>query len=107
MARTLPDWNAVTDPYERMTALVRSFPHLDRMDAEPWDATRFIESAKREGMTSSSFQAFLFVMNVWNDGYMYKVKGKSVRFNCGYALRIWDDSARAAFLNWARWPWAV
>lgn len=95
-----------TDPYERMTLLVHSFPTL-RNFAGPWNVDAFRAHVK--GICHSGRCAAAFVLSVWNPEENRKPgRGsphRGLKFDLHEAFGVWDSEHRAAFLEWARKPW--
>ena len=86
------------DTQDRFQRLVDQFA-LDKAGAEPFDAE--LLDANYAGASHGEKVSIAFILNVWDPGREWKA-GK---FDLIDALRIWDDSKRAAFCDWAREPW--
>lgn len=84
----------------RMTVLAELFPTLARGTwPRPFDVTTFLRwSTKTNLAGTAAGYAAEFVADVWYGG------GR--RFDVVEAMRKWDDAHRAAFVAWARNPWA-
>lgn len=111
---------------EKMTALCRQFPTLDKADGvEEWDPEKLDAWACGPAPCHGALYAARFVLSLWN-GLMGRVKkGKALRdeegvyahrfslqtpWKCGPfdvvdAMGTWDVPHRQAFLSWAKEPW--
>ena len=86
------------DTQDRFQRLVDQFA-LDKVGARPFDAE--LLDANYAGASHGEKVSIAFLLNVWDPGGEWKA-GK---FDLIDALRIWDDSKRRAFCDWAREPW--
>ena len=109
---------------QRMTQLARRFPCLEEADGiEPWNPEALIHWACGARSATGDLHAVRFVLQVWSpigdwQGVAIDLLQRSGRardevqelarrfapFNVVVALPFWDDSHRAAFLDWVEVP---
>ncbi len=88
----------MSDHREKFQALVDRF-QLDKTGASPFDALKLNESFN--GASHGEKVSINFLLNVWNPGEEWT----SGKFDALDALGIWDNTKRAAFVEWASEPW--
>jgi hypothetical protein len=85
----------------RTVALARSFPSLAAAPGlDPFDPVAFIAWGDEQDFQAR--QAAAFVYHVWSFGEAWL---RTSPFNAVFAMAVWDDEHRAAFLAWANDPW--
>ena len=109
---------------QRMTQLARRFPCLEEAEGlEPWNPEALIRWACGAKSAGGDLHAVRFVLQVWNpvndwqrvaaDVLQRAGRGRDdtdelargfAPFNVVVALPFWDDSHRAAFLDWVEVP---
>ena len=86
---------------DQMTDLARGFPSMrGAPGVEPWDPGELNRWAAGPA-SSGERHAARFLLSVWDPATGWEAG----RFDVLEALRIWDVTDRAAFLEWAADPW--
>jgi hypothetical protein len=94
----------------RFIHLLTSFPSMAKARVQDWSGA-YITRREGEGglldlylgASSGEKRAIEFCLNVWNQDTDWTAFGYRP-FNVAYALSVWDDKHRAAFLAWAEDP---
>lgn len=90
------------NPSDQIRRLTQSFPSVcDAPGTTPWDALAFDHWAAQGGLSHGELCTAQFLLSVWDPHGDWT----SGTFNIMAALRVWDQTHRTAFLEWATNPW--
>ena len=89
-------------PETRIRLLAQNFPSLwNAHGIRPWNALTFNLWAAEGGLSHGELCTARFLLSVWDtDG-----NWSAGKFCIMEALRVWDQTHRTAFLEWAADPW--